>query len=109
MKNTMKVLALVMALVVVTGVLASCSSISGTYGTDEILGSGATYTFKGSKVTITTKILGFEKSFEGSYKIKDGMITFTFENSEADEYSGEFSFEKGDGYIKIGGVKYNKK
>ena len=109
MKNTMKVLALVMAVVVVTGVLASCSSISGTYGTGEVLGSGATYEFKGSKVIITTKIFGFEKSFEGKYKIKGDTITFTFGDSEVDEYAGEFSFEKGDGYIKIGGVKYNKK
>ena len=55
-----KVLALVLALSLVF-VLVSCGkTLSGTYGTGELLGTGATYTFKGSNVTVTAKVLGFE-------------------------------------------------
>ncbi|MBQ7308763.1 MAG: hypothetical protein IJW87_01155 [Clostridia bacterium] len=109
-----KIIALVLVLSLVF-VLASCGkTLSGTYGTGELLGTGATYTFKGSNVTVTAKVLGFEKSFEGKYEIfKDDngaeKIKFTFENSEAKEYAGTFSFSEGDNSITIGGVTYNKK
>ncbi len=97
--------------------LASCSKkLSGTYEADALV-AGASYEFKGSKVTITAEVLGFEKSFEGKYEITenddgDTVIIFTFENDDAEKYDGEFSFSEGeeDGkkYIKIGGVKYVK-
>ena len=89
--------------------LASCGGLSGKYELDAFVAS-ATYEFKGNKVTLTAEVGGFEKSFEGKYKlVKDGdaqKIEFTFDDKDAEKYTGSFSFEKGDGYIKIGGVKY---
>ena len=111
MKKSIRVLALVMALTMVLFVFASCGKkLSGEYSA-EVLGSGATYEFKGSKFTVTTKVLG-TKAFEaeGTYKIKDDEITITFESDDEDakEYSGTFDFEEGDDYIKIGVAKYTK-
>ena len=118
MKNTfVKVIALVLVIATLTCVFASCGkTISGTYkaelGSTSVLGGSATYKFSGSKVTIsvTAGAFGFEKTttFEGKYEINDDQITFTFEDSDAGEYNGTQSFEKGDGYIKIGGVTYTK-
>lgn len=118
MKNTfVKALALALALVTVVCLLASCGkTISGTYAADvgstSIIGGSATYKFSGSKVTIsvTAGIAGFEKTtaFEGKYEINEDQITFTFEDSDAGKYNGTQSFEKGDDYIKIGGVTYTK-
>ena len=47
---------------------------------------------------------------EGKYSIKDDQITITFEGDDKDAkaFNGTFDFEKGDDYIKIGGVKYTK-
>ena len=104
-----KASSLVIALVLLTMAFASCSTISGTYEY-ELAGTGASYEFSGSKVTITAKVLGAEVgSFDGKYSIKDDKITFTFEDEEAEEYSGTFDFEKGDDYIKIGLIEYKKK
>ena len=108
-----KVIALVLALSLVF-VLVSCGkTLSGTYATGELLGTGATYTFKGSKVTVTAKVLGFEKSFEGKYEIFEDekgaeKIKFTFESNDAKEYAGTFSFSEGDKSITIGGITYKK-
>ena len=94
--------------------LASCSKVlMGTYELDAVVG-GVTYDFKLTKVTITAEVLGQSKSIEGKFKISENdkgetQITFTFEDEEnAKDYSGTFSFEKGDDYIKIGGTKYTK-
>ena len=38
---------------------------------------------------------------DGAEKIK-----FTFEDDDAKEYAGSFSFSEGEDYIKIGGAKY---
>lgn len=118
MKNIfVKAIALVLVIATLTCVLASCGkTISGTYSADvgstSIIGGSATYKFSGSKVTIsvTAGALGFEKTtdFDGKYEIKDNQITFTFEDSNAGKYNGTQSFEKGDDYIKIGGVTYTK-
>ena len=97
--------------------LASCGKILfGKYslGNDTF---GTSYDFSLNKVTITYNVLGFSKSSEGTYKIGenedgDAIITFTFEDEDAEKYTGDFSFSQGeeDGvkYIKIGGVKYTK-
>ena len=54
---------------------------------------------------------------EGTYKIKGDKITIEFADENEDDASwsdifqllnGEHDFEKGDDYIKIGGVKYEK-
>ena len=112
MKNTfVKVIALALVVATLACVFASCGkTISGTY-TAEALGTGAEFEFKGSKVSITVKVLGFSGDpVEGKYEIKDDKITFTFESDDSDikKYDGTFDFEKGDDYIKIGGVKYKK-
>ena len=111
MKKSIRVLALVMALTMVLFVFASCGKkLSGKYSA-EVLGSGATYEFKGSKVTITVKLLGSSVfDAEGTYKIDGDEITFTFESDdkEADEYNGTFDFEEKEDSIKIGIVEYKK-
>ncbi len=104
-----KIIALVLVTVMLAMALVSCGGISGTYSA-EIIGSGAEYAFKGSKVTITPKLLGsYGDPIEGKYKIKDGKITITFEGDEEDsEYAGTYDFEQGEGYIKIGAIKYTE-
>ncbi len=116
MKKTVRILAVVMALLAVTLVFASCgTTISGTYSNEvELLGiaSGTTFEFKGSKVSMTIKVAGMSGDpIEGTYKIKDDKITFTFEgdSEDAKKWNQEVSFEKTDDGIKIGGVEYKKK
>ena len=113
MKTMKRVLALALAVVMVFA-LASCSKkLSGTYASGEVLGSGVVYNFKGRDVTITTKVLGCEKVFAGTYEIYEDekgaeKIKFTFEDSDASKYSGSFSFSEGENSVTIGGVTYNK-
>ena len=112
MKKTIRIVAAAMIALMLCLALASCGkTLSGKYSA-ELLGTGATYEFKGSKVTVSAKVLGAEAiSIEGTYKIKDDKITFTFEDDskEAKEYSGSFDFEEQeDGDIKIGVVEYKK-
>ena len=91
-------------------VLASCEkTLAGTYeGTG--FGFTTSYTFKGDDVNIKYSAGGFSYSFDGKYEIKDNKITITFEgdNEKANSLEGTFDFEEGDGYIKIGLVKYTK-
>ena len=97
--------------------LASCGkTLSGKYSAGSGV-FGTTYDFKGKNVTITFYLLGTETTSEGTYEITTDendkeIITFTFENEDAEDYNGEFSFtegtEGGVDYIKIGGVKYEK-
>ena len=107
-----KIVALVLVAVMLTMTLVSCGTkLSGTYAA-EILGTGAEYEFKGSKVTITVKVLGAEvATAEGKYSIKKDEITFTFESDDEDveKYDGTFDFEKGEDYIKIGALEYKAK
>jgi uncharacterized lipoprotein YehR (DUF1307 family) len=114
MKTMKRVLSLALVVVMVFALVSCSKKLSGTYASGELLGSGVTYTFKGSDVTITTKVLGFEKTFAGEYEIYEDdngaeKIKFTFEDSDASKYSGSFSFSEGDNSITIGGVTYNKK
>ncbi len=113
MKKSLKVLALVMTAVILCLALASCGkTLSGTY-TMEALGTGAEMEFKGSKVTITLKVLGKAGDpVEGKYSIDDDKITFEFESEDKDvkAYDGTFDFEEGEDYIKIGTFgKFTKK
>ena len=104
-----KFLALILALVMVAAmlccVLASCgATLKGTYSA-ELLTVRTAYTFDGKNVTIDAGALGFSKTVaEGTYKIEDNKIVFTF--GEESEYTGSFDFEKGEDYIKIQGVTY---
>lgn len=108
MKNFVRIASLVLVVVVLTMTLASCGGVSGSYTTGEALGTGVTYTFKGSKVTIEAKVIGVVTTFEGKFKVKDDKITFTFEDDKAKSYEGEFAFEKGKDYVKIAGITYTK-
>ena len=94
--------------------LGSCDKLLfGKYELDALVGS-VTYDFKLTKVEITVEALGQGTTFEGTYKISENEkgeteITFTFENEEeTKEYAGTFSFEKGEDFVKIAGVKYKK-
>lgn len=118
MKNIVRIASIALVAVMLVCMLASCSpKLSGSYKNDGIFGVGATtYTFKGSNVTITTEVGGFEKTVEGKYEIDDetGKITLTFEAEEedAEAYAGTFDFAQGEEngvkYIKIGGAQYTK-
>ena len=99
--------------------LASCgNNPSGSYesiGYQSVAKTGGVYEFgMGGKVTYTFFAAGVESySVEGEYKVetKDDdklTITFTYGEDKGDAKSGTVSFEKGDDYIKIAGIKYNK-
>ena len=120
MKKTISMLLVCALLIGCVFALASCAkTLSGKYE----LGSnvlGTSYEFNGNKVTITYKVLGFEKTAAATYEIKkndagEEVIVIALDTGaedSADEYAGEFSFiegKEGDtSYIKIGGVQYNK-
>ena len=97
--------------------LASCGKmISGTYSAKTEVAAQSvevSYTFKGTKVALETKttILGNVNTSteEGKYSIDGDEITFTFEDKDGKEVSNTYTFEKGDGYIKIAGIEYKKK
>ena len=120
MKKFTKVIAVVLVLATLVCLFAACGKkLSGKYSAQiggDLLGYKATYEFKGSKVTATktTSVLGSSNTttFEGEYEITEsdnGMeITITFETSDNDIKSGTYTFEEGDGYIKIAGIQYNE-
>ena len=113
MKKSVRILAVVMALLMVTFVFASCGkTLKGTYSA-EVFGTGVEMTFKGKDVTITLKAVGMEVgSSTGTYKIADDKITLTFEsdNDKVSAYNGTFDFEEGEDCIKIGTFgKFTKK
>jgi hypothetical protein len=88
--------------------LVSCGKkLSGTYSAI-VLGSGAEYEFKGSKVEITVKAVGIVVAeVEGKYSIDDDKITFEFEDEDAEDFAGTETFkELENGNIEIGGVEY---
>ena len=108
MKNIVRIAAVALVIVMLAATLASCGGLSGTYETG-LLGQTVAYEFKGSKVTIEVTVLGKVETFEGKYSIKDDKITFTFEDADAEEYSGTETFEELDnGNVKIGGLEYKK-
>lgn len=118
-----KVLSLVLAVAVLATLclsLASCGKkLSGKYSAD-VLGTGTTMTFDGKNVKIgfTVTLLGEIASVDATYKIKGDTITFEFADEEEVSNSSAkkvietleepVSFEEGDDYIKINGVKYEK-
>ena len=121
MKKALRIIALSLVLVIAMGVFASCGkTLSGKYEAT-FLGTGTVLEFDGNKVKasfvinalVTTIDVG---PIEGTYTIKDDKITIDFidedkvDNDKAKEslagLAGESTFEEGDGYIKIGGVKF---
>ena len=122
MKKSIRIMAVVMALLMVTFVFASCGkTLKGAYEAEidlAILKYTATYEFSGSKVEITKKttVVGNVNtvSFEGKYEIAendDGSmeITITLESEDDEIKSGTYTFEEGEDYIKIAGIQYTKK
>ena len=114
MKKFARILAVVMAVLMVTLCFAACGTkLSGSYThTEEAFGVTATakFEFKGDKVTISSEALGLSASVEGTYEIKDDEITITIDDEDSllKDAAGTFDFEKGKDYIKIDGVEYKK-
>ena len=78
-----------------------------------------TMEFDGNNVTIKYLVSDLAvATVEGTYTIEDDKITLDLidesgvEHKDAKDFlatlNGELSFEKGDDYIEIGGVKYTK-
>ena len=116
MKKSVRILAVVMAALMLCLCLASCGKkLSGTYVYEE--SDSLKLTFKGNKVTFTISFMGESADIEGTYEIKDDKITFDFTGADdedgllssmVDEMSEALDFEKGNGYIMIDGEKYVK-
>ena len=115
MKKLTKVIALVVVAAMLCLALASCGGLSGKYEATAF-GTGTELEFKGNKVTMTFKFVGLSSDpVEGTYKISGEKISFDFTsddysdnvNDMLENFNGELDFEKGDGYVKIGGIKYN--
>lgn len=107
-----KILCGVLVVVLLLSLAACGSKLSGTYKTKEIAGTYTSYTFKGSKLTVEVFVLGQKTlTAEGTYKIDGDEITITYKGDSKDNkdvLSGTQSFEKGDGYIKIGILTLDK-
>ena len=111
MKKSIKILSLVMALVLVCFVFASCAkTLSGTYSVEaggSLVGGKISMTFSGKNVTVTTTagIAGFTSTNEvkGTYEIAEAAdgtqtITITYEGSadkDAVKLGGTQSFSEG--------------
>ncbi len=117
MKKSVRILALVMALTLLTLALVACgNTLSGSYTKQGLL-ANTTLEFSGKNVTISVGSL----EAKGTYEIEDDKITITLAEDEDDtkldaaikgvinELLGTKSFEKTDDGIKIGGVEYKKK
>lgn len=126
MKRTIKVLALMLAVVMACAVLVSCGGPSGEYGSDDY-----SLTFKGSKLTVSYKGLTEQKQLTGTFEMgkdDDGnkTITFTMDETEGGGILGDIgnatvkalfdgtkSYNSGSDdngkYIEIGGARYYKK
>lgn len=110
-KTLVRVLALALVAVTLVCTLASCGGVkSGKYyaGDMEITKTYTVYEFKGNKFTFASYIGGNKldsASLEGTYKVKDGEITFTCE-IDGEEKSDTVAFEETENGIKIGLIEY---
>ena len=114
-KTFVRVLTLALVVVMLVSVLASCGGVpSGeyVYGDTTVTKSYTKYTFKGSSVTAEVYVLGTktDASFEGKYKVKDGEITFTYEDKDGNKKTTDpvVYKENDDGSIEIGLLKFKK-
>ena len=122
-KTNAKIISFLLVAVMLVCMLASCGQkvAAGTYEAEiSVLGqsAGVTYTFKGNKIVAESavSILGIDKSksAEGTYEIikyDDGDLEIKIDfDEETDIFKdGTYSYSEGDGYIKISGIKYEKK
>ena len=103
MKRMLKILALMMACILLCTALFSCRQrLSAEY---ENALYDISFAFEGRRVTYTRRFLGKEQATaKGRYVIKGDKITLTFdeENEETKAWNGTFDFEQGENYIKIG-------
>ena len=122
-KKITRVVALALVIAMACLMLASCAkTLSGTYSAEGDLfglaGAKTSYTFSGSKVTITvttSNILTGSKTeeFAGTYEITeatDGTLSIVIDVEDSNLYSGTFSFaeDKDAGTIKINGITFTK-
>ena len=105
MKKSVKILALVLAILMICIPLTACGKeLSGKYEAMGIISAG-TYEFDGSDFTY--KLATTE--CKGTYEIKDDKIIFDYEESYMGAILGtEFDFEETEEGIKIGSVEYKK-
>ncbi len=108
MKKSARILAVVMAMLMVTLVFASCgNTLSGTYKADLSLAGSLTLEFKGKNVTATyDPPIGENTVMEATYEIEDDKITFETAEGDKGEWLGKLlgtqDFSKTDDGIKIG-------
>ena len=127
MKTMIKVMAVALLAVMMCTVLASCSTISGTYSatyeSEGFLGLGAgsyttTYEFKGKNITRTDDVTVGSKTttntLTGTYEIQDDKIVITWDkdvetgDGQSSTTKSTYDFAKGDGFILIDGRQYDK-
>ena len=116
MKKTVRILALVMALMMVTLAFAACGTkLNGKYESEEVMGGKVVLEFDGEDVTYTIIIASKEvASLEATYEIEDDQITFKFAEDEDNKTLLEevvdkpVDFEKDGDTIKIAGEKFTK-
>ena len=118
MKKSIKVFAVVLAVVMLCLSLASCDlfgkKLDGKFVADHGMWGEVTMRFDGDDVKVTYKTLLGQITEEGTYEIKDDEITITIldEDGEVDDdanFDGTYSFEETkDGDIIIDGVIYEK-
>lgn len=104
-RSCVKIVALILVSIMMVGMLTACAkTLSGTYKTDAVLGTYASYTFSGSKVTFKSYLAGNEvASVSGKYEIDGDSITFTWDSSDTgDALTGTKTFEETEDGIKIG-------
>ncbi len=117
-------LALLLLAVLAMTAMVSCTdddsktngtAISGTYSNLDS-GTGVTFEFSSDMNVKITRQSTYRTDLEasGTYSIADGKITITYNerttgsSETAEKYSGELTYESGDGFIKINGVEYKK-
>ena len=120
MKKTLSAILVCVMLLGCVFTLASCGNKpSGTYqGKMGILGQSAsvTYDFKMNKVikTVETEVFGNINTETTEYKYKinkkdDGTLTIDLTGEvDGEPKTNTYAYEKGEDYIKIAGVQFNK-
>lgn len=108
-KNSLKILALVLALVLVIGLISGCSSakLKGTYVSKDPWSQVTRLVFQGNRVTVTDVSV----QVKCSYKLKDDRLiingTASFLGTElAVDY--DYAFEKKGDSIFLNGQEYIK-
>lgn len=122
-KTGVRLITVLLVAVMITGIFSSCgeqNAIRGAYEAEiELFGQSwnVTYAFSGKNVEVVSKLTLFgsvtSKSTAGTYELRksssgDMEIYFDFEEESEFFKDGTVTFEQGESYIKIGGIRYNK-